>query len=76
MASCTGNMITIIGAGTATIMANQASDVNYDPGSTFFTLTVNKAQPILTSMSPILKTYGDSNFTISLPTSSSSGITN
>lgn len=73
VATCTGNTITIVGAGTATITANQAADVNYDPGSTSFILTVNKAQPTLTSMSPILKTYGDSNFTISLPTSSSSG---
>ena len=74
IATCLGNTITIVGAGTATITANQAADVNYDPGSISFVLTVNKAQPILTALTPITKVYGDASFTISLPTSNSTGV--
>jgi gliding motility-associated-like protein len=73
VATINGNIITIIGAGTSTITALQAGDVNYDPGSVATVLTVNKALPILTTLSPIMKTYGDANFGITLPTSSSSG---
>ena len=73
VATINGNTVTIIGAGTSTITALQAGDVNYDSGSVSTVLTVNKALPILTTLSPIVKTYGDANFGITLPTSSSSG---
>jgi gliding motility-associated-like protein len=69
--SIIGNTVTIVGAGTATITAAQAGDANYDPRSVTNTITVNKALPVLTVMTPITKVYGDASFGINLPTSSS-----
>ena len=74
--SIIGTTVTIVGAGTATITASQAGDANYDPRSVTTTITVNKALPVLTAMTPITKVYGDASFGINLPTSSSTaGVT-
>ena len=73
MATIAGNVVTIIGIGTATISASQATDANYFSGSTTISLTVNKTLPTLSAIPSITKTFGDANFTISTPISNSSG---
>lgn len=73
VATITGNVVTIIGIGTATISASQATDANYFSGSTTISLTVNKTLPTLSAIPSITKTFGDANFTISTPISNSSG---
>jgi gliding motility-associated-like protein len=73
VATINGNVVSIVAPGITTITALQAGDVNFEPGSTTTILTVSKAQPILTTMTPIVKVFGDANFGITLPTSSSTG---
>jgi hypothetical protein len=68
------NTIIIVGAGTATITANQSAYGNYSSGSTSATLTVNKATPTLVNFYIPSKSYGDLPFTITAPTSTSSGL--
>jgi len=68
------SMVSIKGAGTATIIATQAETANYKSGSIYLTLTVNKANPVLSGFANITKTYGDDSFTLSAPISNSIGI--
>jgi uncharacterized protein (UPF0254 family) len=74
VADICGNIITIIGAGTATIRAFQEETNNYTSAivSNFF--TVNKAHPTigtLDTQSP--KTYGDAPYALTAPISNSPG---
>ena len=73
VATIQGNVITIVGAGTSTITALQAATTNYTSGATTTTFQVNQATPTITNFSIPTKTYGDSPFTITQPTSNSSG---
>jgi gliding motility-associated-like protein len=73
VASISGATVTIVGAGTATITATQAATANYNSATSTSTLTVSKATPTLTSMAAITKTFGDANFSLTAPTSASSG---
>ena len=71
VATVSGTTITIVSAGTSTITATQSLTANYVSGTITATLTVNKATPVLSNFFAITKTFGDSAFTISRPTSSS-----
>jgi gliding motility-associated-like protein len=73
VASISGATVTIVGVGTATITATQAANGNYNTATTSTTLTVSKATPTLSSMAAITKTFGDANFSLTAPTSVSSG---
>ena len=73
VATINGNTITIIGAGSSTITATQAASGNYSSGTIQTVFQVNQATPTLTNFSIPTKTYGDSSFTITPPTSDSSG---
>jgi len=75
VATISGNMITVVGAGSATITVSQEAFSNattsYAAGSVTATLTVNKANPILSDFSvPSSKTFGDT-FELTAPTSNS-----
>jgi len=71
VATVTGSITTIVGAGTTTVTVNQAADANYSAASATMTLTVNKADPTIV-FTNITKTYGDPDFNLSA-TSSSTG---
>ena len=73
VATVSGNVVTITGAGSATLTVNQAADANYEAGSATVSLTVAKAVPTLGWMAPISKTFGDADFALDAPTSSSTG---
>ncbi len=73
VATVSGNSVTIVGAGTATITATQAADNNYNSATISSTLTVAKANPILSGFSDLTNNYGDASFTLSAPTSNSNG---
>jgi alpha-tubulin suppressor-like RCC1 family protein len=73
VATISGNTITIVGAGTATITATQAQTTNYNQGTITASFQVNKANPTITNFSVPTKTFGDSSFTITQPTSNSTG---
>ena len=70
VATINGNTISIIGAGTTTITATQATDSNYLEATTSTTLTVNKTTPVLSNFNAISKTTDDAPFTLVAPTSS------
>ena len=73
VATISGSMLTVVGAGTATITATQASSTNYNAGSVTATITVAKRNPTIASMATISKTFGDAAFTLTAPTSNSTG---
>jgi hypothetical protein len=72
VAEVSGNMITIIGAGTAKITVRQEATQNYTDGSANTTFTVNKKIPDL-SFTILSKTFGDASFAIPTPSSNSTG---
>jgi gliding motility-associated-like protein len=73
VATVAGNMVHIVGAGTATITASQPGNSLWNPASDVpQTLTVNKADQTITFGVLPVKTYGDADFT--LTASSSSGL--
>jgi hypothetical protein len=73
VATISGNTITIVGAGTATIIAIQEATTNYTSGIVTTLFEVAKATPSISSFSIRTKTYGDNPFTITPPTSNSNG---
>ena len=68
--SITGtNTFSIVKAGSTVVSVTQASDGNFNSTTVTFTLTVNKASPVIT-VSDINKTYGDSDFTLTVSSTS------
>jgi len=74
VATVVGDVVTIVGAGTAVITATQSAAGNYTLGSTPATFIVNQIAPTLGSFSIPTKDFGTAPFTLTPPTSNSSGI--
>ena len=72
VATIDGSMVTIVGKGTSTITASQASTTNYLSGSITATFIV-RLTPVITNFSVITKTFGDASFSIVAPTTDSDG---
>jgi len=72
-ATLSGNTITITGAGTVTVAADQPGNANYTAAQgVTTTFTVNPASQTIGSFAPIpAKTYGVAPFTVAIPTASS-----
>jgi uncharacterized protein YjbI with pentapeptide repeats len=66
-------IITIVGAGSTTITANQASTTNYTSGTINAVLTVNPISPNINTISNITKTFGDIPFRVSTTSNNSLG---
>ena len=60
VATVTGTTVTIVGAGTTTITANQSGDSNYAAATAQQSLTVSKAQLTVTAQ-PASRVYGEAN---------------
>jgi alpha-tubulin suppressor-like RCC1 family protein len=75
VATISGNTITIVGIGTSTITATQEETTDYSSGTitASFQVLASKATPTISDFSIPTKTYDDSPFTITQPTSNSSG---
>lgn len=73
VATVSGNTVTITGAGTATLTAQQAADANYEASSVSVTLTVAQATPVISWTAAINKTWGDPAFDLPAPSSPSTG---
>jgi hypothetical protein len=73
VATVEGDMITIVGAGTATITANQASTTNYASATITSILQVNRITTLLSNFAVSSKTFGDAAFTLTPPTTNSPG---
>ena len=65
--------LSFTGAGTAIVTATLSETANYESATTSFTVTVNKATPTLSGFVDITKTYGDADFSLVQPTSTSGG---
>ncbi len=63
IASISGNQVTIIGAGTATITVSQAASANHLAAIISATLLVNKKATTII-LADIIKTFGDPDFTM------------
>lgn len=64
-----GTTVTLLTSGTCTINADQAGDSNYASATQVArSFTVAKANPVLSTLSNVSKTYGDSAFSITDPT--------
>ena len=71
VATISGSMVTIVGAGSTTITAKQAGNLNYNAAADVTqTLIVNKANQTITFNSLAAKTFGDATFTLSAISSS------
>ncbi len=70
IAIITGNIISIIGAGTTSIIASQDGNSNYNYSETEQLLTVNKASQTITFSALVDRTFGDTNFELSAISSS------
>ncbi len=73
VASVSGNTVTVMGAGTATLTATQIAAGNYSAGSVTATISVSGTAPTLGSFSAINKTFGDAPFGLAAPSSNSPG---
>jgi uncharacterized protein YjbI with pentapeptide repeats/uncharacterized protein YjdB len=65
--------VTIVGAGTATITATQASTTNYTGGSVTASLVVSSIAPTIGALTAPAKNFGDAAFNLTAPTSNSTG---
>jgi hypothetical protein len=65
VATVSGNTVTIVGAGIASITARQAGNSNYNAGETSRQLTVNKSLQTITFTALANKTFSDAPFTLS-----------
>ncbi len=74
VATIYGNMVTIVGAGTAVITATQAAAGNFRSSSIHADFFVNTIPPTLTNFSIPSKDFGTAPFTLTPPTSNSSGV--
>ena len=76
VATVNGNAVTIVGAGTTTITALQTGNTNYNAAANVSqTLTVNKANQMISfgALSP--KTFGDATFNLSATATSDLNVT-
>lgn len=75
VATVSGNTVTIVGAGTTTITANQTATATYAAGSIAATLTVTAplTTPTLSNFTIPNKTVGDAAFALTTPASNSDG---
>jgi hypothetical protein len=72
VATVSGSMVTIVGAGTTTITASQAGNTSFAAATSVpQTLTVNQASQTITFAALAAKTFGDAPFPLSATASSS-----
>jgi len=69
-----GNRITIVGGGSSTITATQASTTNYTSATITAPITVNQATTVVSNFSIGQKTITDMSFTIPSITTNSTGL--
>lgn len=57
-ATLSGSTLSLTGAGTVTVTATVAPAANYNPATATQTVTINKANPVVSITSPAIGTYG------------------
>ena len=74
VATVTGSITNIVGAGTTTVTVTQAADSNYNAATATMTLTVNKADPSII-FNDVIATYGQVDFDLTSTSSSTGALT-
>jgi mucin-19 len=75
IATVTGNMVTIIGAGTTTITASQPGNGSWNAATDVSQiLTVNKGTPVISNFENITATYDDPDITLGATSTSTGNI--
>ena len=74
VATIAGNVVTIVGVGSSTITAVQASSTNYLSGSTTAVFQVTQGVLTLTNFSVPAKSVGNADFVLVPPTTGSTGL--
>ena len=74
-ATITGSTLTLTGAGTVVLSANQAATANYEATTAITSFAVNAATPTLAFATISAHTYGDATFAISATSASSGAVT-
>jgi len=74
VATITGNVVTILGFGSSTITASQASTPNFASATITAPLVVSKLTTVLTNFSVPATQFGNAAFTLVPPTSNSDGL--
>jgi hypothetical protein len=74
VATISGNIVTIVGAGTTKITATQAATSTYVSGTIDASFVVVKLTPTITNFSVQQKTVEDASFTLIAPSSNSTGL--
>lgn len=75
VATVEGNVVTITGAGMATVTISQAGNANYNPATYDFGVSVEKANQTITFPEITTKTIGDASFTLTATSSSGLPVT-
>jgi len=74
IATISGSTVTINGTGATTITATQSATSTHTLATSTLTLTITKMIPILSGFTNLIKTFGDSSFSLSGVTSTSTGL--
>ncbi|RZA36708.1 MAG: autotransporter domain-containing protein [Lysobacteraceae bacterium] len=73
VATISGDVVTVVSAGTTVITANQAANGAFTAGSTTANLVVAKANPTLSGFNDDTRVFGDAPFNLVAPSSNSPG---
>ncbi len=73
VATISGDVVTVVSAGTTVITANQAANGAFTAGSITANLVVAKATPTLSGFNDLTRVFGDAPFNLVAPTSNSPG---
>ena len=74
VATISGSTVTMVGTGSTTLTATQSATSTHTSATSTLTLTIIKITPILSDFTNLIKTFGDSSFSLSGVTSTSSGL--
>ena len=74
VASISGSTVTMGRTGSTIITATQSATSTHTSATSTLTLTITKITPILSGFTNLIKTFGDSSFSLSGVTSTSSGL--
>ena len=73
IATVSGNVLTFVGAGNATLTATQAASGNYSSEAITANIVVNGIAPSIGNIPDVTENYGSAPYTITNPTSTSPG---
>ena len=74
VATISGSIVTLVGAGGSVITASQESNENYNATTVTATLSVAKDDVLLSGLSDLIKIYGDDSFELDFDSTSNGSL--